>query len=81
MVYNTQNYFVPGVRPSSGILDPVYGKFCFSSILEFRAMDKVQKHSNSDQLRCLKFLITSKMYTTKARPVKIRIFKNYFQSF
>jgi hypothetical protein len=40
-MYNTQNYWVFGLFPSSGILE---NRIVF---LEYRAMEKVQKPSNS----------------------------------
>jgi hypothetical protein len=42
MVHTTQNHWVCGFYPSSGIQ-------IFSSYLEFRTMDKVHKPSNSEK--------------------------------
>jgi hypothetical protein len=44
MVCNTQNYWVCGLCPSSGI----YLEFIY--YLEFQTMDKVQKPSNSESI-------------------------------
>jgi hypothetical protein len=44
MVYNTQNYWVFGLCPSSGI--PISQKYW---VLEYRTMDKVQNPSDSEK--------------------------------